>query len=417
MNMNNEIIVALDIGSCKICCMIARNKADDICKVVGVGYNESRGINSGIITDFFLASKSILNSIRSAEKQSGIKIKNGISVSISSSKTETNLFKSKVKIKDKKVTKVDISECLSQLLKRDFFSHKKVIYASPISFSLDQASGIKNPLGMYGNEIEIDFIISYIGYSHYRNYIECINQCGLDVNKIIVSSTAAGYAVLNENELILGAAVVDMGSKTTSLAIFSDNNFIFSKVLNYGGNNITEALARRFGITMEEAEKLKVMHSSLLESNDDQEVFLEIPSINSDNSDDYIQITRREVLEVIKPITTNLLGWVQDELNKSGHSNSIGKVMVFTGGAAQIDGLLVLAKDIIGYNLRIGIPKELRFNFFYNIDSSYAVVAGLLNQEIYFKEREEKNYLKNKNLSDHKLSFSNIKSWLAENFF
>ena len=165
MNMNNEIIVALDIGSCKICCMIARNKADDICKVVGVGYNESRGINSGIITDFFLASKSILNSIRSAEKQSGIKIKNGISVSISSSKTETNLFKSKVKIKDKKVTKVDINECLSQLLKRDFFSYKKVIYASPISFSLDQAGGIKNPLGMYGNEIEIDFIISYIGYS------------------------------------------------------------------------------------------------------------------------------------------------------------------------------------------------------------------------------------------------------------
>lgn len=417
MKIKNDIIAALDIGSGKVCCMIANKNTEDFCEVIGIGHNESKGINSGIVTDFALAKKSIANSINSAEKQAGIKLKNGLTVSLSSSKIKTKSFKIKEYTKDRKVSHADIRDCLNKILKYEFFDEKKVVYASPINFSLDDASGIKNPLGMYGNQIEVEFVISFISLSHYKNYVECINHCGVDVNKVTVASIAAGHAVLNENELELGAVVLDMGSRTTSLAIFLENNFIFSEVLNYGGKNITEALARRFSITIEEAEKLKVMHSSVIESNDDEEVFLEIPSINSDNSEDYIQITRREVLEVVKPIVANILDWTLSTLNKSGYINSIGRVIVFTGGAAQIDGLLVLAKDLIGYNSRIGLPKELRFNFFNNIDASYAVVAGLLQQEIYSNEREEKNILKDRNLSDQKFNITNIKKWLAENFF
>ena len=417
MNIKNNIVSALDIGTSKVCCMIANEETESICKVIGVGYNKSQGINSGIITDFFAAINTISSSIKSAEKQAGVKVKNGLSVSISSANTKTKLFKSKISIKEKKVSNLDISESLNQLVKNDFFSNKKVIYAAPVGFSIDEASGIKNPIGMFGKNIEVEFILSYIGFSHYKNYIECINQCGVDVNKIIISSTAAGYAVLNENELSLGSVIVDMGSKTTSLSMFSENNFIFSDALNYGGDDITNSLARKFGITLEEAEKLKVMHSSVIESNEDNEVFLEIPSINSDNSEDYIQITRREILEVTKPIINNILLWIQETINKSGHINSIGRVIVFTGGASQIDGLLVLAKDVIGYNSRIGLPKELRFNFFNNIDTSYSVVAGLLQQEIYLNEREEKIFFNKKRINEQKLSFTSIKNWLSENFF
>ena len=417
MNINNKILAALDIGSSKICCMIAEQKDNDVCKVIGIGHNQSKGVSSGIITDFASATNSIANSIKSAEKQSGVKVKNGITISVSSPKTKTKLFKNKVNVKERKVSKIDVNECLKQILKNDFFADKKVIYASPVNFSLDGSNGIKDPIGMYGEQIEIEFIISYFGYSHYKNYIECINQYGINVNKIVLSGAAAGYSLLNENELSIGSVVVDMGARTTSLAIFSEGNFIFSEVLNYGGSDITESIARRFSITLEEAEKLKVMHSSVIESNEDEQFFLEIPSINSDNSDDYIQITKREVLEITKPVISNILEWVQSTLNKSGYINSIGRVIVFTGGAAQIDGLLVLAKDIIGYNSRIGIPKQLRFNFFNNTDASYAVVAGLLQQDINFNEKEEKNYLKNKEGADQKLSLSNIKTWLAENFF
>ncbi len=417
MSYRNKNIAVLDIGSSKVCCMIVSKDENDISKVMGLGYKASSGIHSGIITDINLATGCISDAIRLAEKQSNISIKDGLTVSISSSKIFTKRIKSSVAIKEKNISTIHIDQCLSSILNDNFFLNKKIINASPVNISIDGAIGIKNPYGMYGDLLEIEFIVAYLSASHFKNYIECITRCDVDVNNLVIASQAAGLSVLNEDELKMGSVVIDMGARTTSLGIFSDNKFIFSAVLDFGGSDVSEAIARKFSITYGEAEKLKVMHSSVIESSSDHEIIFEIPSINFENTDDYIQISKRDIYEVVNPIMLEIISWIKTTLNNSGYEKLIGKVIVFTGGASQLDGLSVIAKDILNYNSRIGVAKDLNYDFHSTFDASYSVAAGLVDKEhsIHINNNEQSTS-KNQNRTKKK-HFSFFRSWVAENFF
>lgn len=417
MSLNQSYISVLDIGSSKICCMIAEKDANDFNKIIGIGHIESQGIKAGVVTDFSLAIKSVSKAINAAEKKANIKIKNGITVSISSDKTIVKSFKSKVDINEKKVSRNHINESFELVMKDIFFSDKKIIHITPINFILDDVNEIQNPEGMYASKLEIEFIVTYIGKSHYKNYIACITQCDVDINRIISSSLAVGSAVLNEQELDLGSIIVDMGANTTSLAIFSKNNLVFSKTLAFGGYEITEALARRFSVTFEEAEKLKVMHASVIESSEADEVFLEIPSINFQNNENYVQITKREVYETIAPLIIKTLEWIKIILKNSGYGDLTGRVIVYTGGASQIDGLAVLTRDYLNYNSRVGVARDIKFNFHNVYDSSYSVSAGLIQHAVYENRIHGKlNEFRNSKRKN-KVNFSFIKNWVGENFF
>ena len=417
MNINQNYISVLDIGSSKICCLIAERESNGFIKVIGLGHIASEGIKAGIITDFSLAINCISKAIKTAEKQANIKIKDGINVSISSDKTIVKLFKSTVNIYEKKVTRNHIDEAFELVIKDDFFINKKIIHITPINFILDEAEEIKNPEGMYASKLEIEFIVTYMGHSHYKNYTACVTECDVDINKIISSSHAIGRAVLNEEELNLGSVIVDMGAKTTSLAIFAKNNLVFSETLAFGGYEITEALARRFGISFDQAEKLKVMHSSVIQSSEANEVFIEIPSINFQNNENYVQITKKEIYEIVSSLVIKVLEWIKIILKKSGYENLTGKIIVYTGGAAQIDGLAVLTRDYLNYNSRIGIDRDIKFNFHNIYDSSYSVAAGLIQHAIY-ENRIRGNEDNPENIKRlKKVNFAFIKNWVGNNFF
>ena len=415
MSSYQNITSVLDIGSSKICCSIAEKDENGFNKIIGLGHIKSRGVNAGVITDFSSATKSMAEAIEDAEKKANYKIKNGITVSISSDKVIVKKFKSKIKVNEKKVSISHIKECLNIITTNNFFEDKKIIYIHPINYILDDAEEIKNPEGMYANNLEIEFVVTYMGQYHYKNYVQSIIECDIDINQIISSSLVVGRAVLNEEELNLGSVVVDMGAKTTSLAIFSKNNLVFSETLAFGGYQITEALARKFSISFDEAERLKVMHSSVIQSSEANEIFLEIPSINFQNNDNYIQITKKEVYDTVAPLVIKILEWIRVIIKKSGYGDFIGKLIVFTGGAAQIDGLMILTRDCLNYNSRIGMAKDVKFNFHYVCDSSYTVSAGLLEHAVY------ENRIKYKKEDDRKIkkkvNLSFIKNWVGENFF
>ena len=159
------------------------------------------------------------------------------------------------------------------------------------------------------------------------------------------------------------------------------------------------------------------MHASVLENPDEIEMGMEIPSINFDNKDDYIKVTKGEIYDVVKPIIIQILNWISDTLKKSGKSNLVSKVLVFTGGASQIDGLTVLARDILNVNARVGTPKDLKINFQNSIDASYSVSAGLIKHNF---ENYKANFVDNISLQNEigksNTQFS-IKNWFGQNFF
>ncbi len=417
MNKKNNIFSVLDIGSSKINCIQSLTERNGITKIIGQGTIATTGVRAGIITDFEKASESIQKAITDCEKQSDQIIRN-LSVSISSDKCYTKKVKSKSLIKDERVSQNDIEICINKVIDSVAFSDKKIIYISPVDYSIDNSKGISNPLNMFGDELEVDLLITYIGLNQFKNYIECITSCNVDVDKIVFSNYAAGLATLNENELDIGSVVIDIGARITTLGIFSNKSFIFSDAINFGGYDITEAIARKLSISFEEAEKLKVMHSSVLDNSKEEDTSIEIPSINYENKENYITVTKKDLFELVTPFYEEILKWVNNSINNSGFSNLIGRVIVFTGGASQIDGLSILANNLFNFNSRIGIAKNIKFNFHHILDASHSVSAGLIQNELNLINISiNKNLITREKNEENRLSFSFLKKWLAENFF
>ncbi len=418
MSNRKNILAVMDIGSSKVNCLQCITDNNDITKVIGLSTIASKGIISGVITDFNLAYDSISRALRECEKQSNENI-GELTISISSNKCFTKTIRSKVHVKDETISSQDIKVSMDKVLEDGFFSDKKVINISPTDYIIDNASGILNPINMYGNKLEIDFLTTYIGINQYKNYAQSITKCNVDIHRIVFSNYAAGFSVLNENELELGSIIVDIGARTTSIGMFIKNNFIFSNVLAFGGSDITEDIARKLSITYEDAEKLKVLYASVIDASQEEDIPYEVPSINFENEENYIQVSKRKLYELVQPFYEEILNWVSASIDNSSYKNLIGKVLVFTGGASQIDGLTTMVNNNYHYNSRIGIPKNIKFNNNGILDASHSVAAGLIQNEINITNKKRSRYMfrdDKRNLVKKK-NFSFLKQWVGDNFF
>ena len=418
MSNRKNILAVMDIGSSKVNCLQCITDNNDITKVIGLSTIASKGIISGVITDFNLAYDSISRALRECEKQSNENI-GELTISISSNKCFTKTIRSKVHVKDETISSQDIKVSMDKVLEDSFFSDKKVINISPTDYIIDNASGILNPINMYGNKLEIDFLTTYIGINQYKNYAQSITKCNVDIHRIVFSNYAAGFSVLNENELELGSIIVDIGARTTSIGMFIKNNFIFSNVLAFGGSDITEDIARKLSITYEDAEKLKVLYASVIDASQEEDIPYEVPSINFENEENYIQVSKRKLYELVQPFYEEILNWVSASIDNSSYKNLIGKVLVFTGGASQIDGLTTMVNNNYHYNSRIGIPKNIKFNNNGILDASHSVAAGLIQNEINITNKKRSRYMfrdDKRNLVKKK-NFSFLKQWVGDNFF
>ncbi len=418
MNNRKNLLAVMDIGSSKINCLQCVTDNNDITKVIGLSTIASKGIVSGVVTDFGLAYDSISKAIRECEKQSNEPI-GELSISLSSHKCFTKTIRAKAVVKDEIITAQDIKLTMDKVLEDSYFFDKKIINISPTDYIIDDAGGIINPINMYGNNLEIDFLATYIGINQYKNYAQTITKCNVDIHRIVFSNNAAGFSILNENELELGSIVVDIGARTTSIGMFIKNNFIFSNVLSFGGSDITEAIARKLSITYEEAEKLKVLYASVIDASQEEDIPYEIPSINFENEDNYIQVSRRRLYELVQPFYQEILKWIHNSIENSGYKSLIGKVLVFTGGASQIDGLTTMVNNNYDYNSRIGTPKNIKFNNNEILDASHSVAAGLIQNEINIKNKNRSKYAfrEDKRNLEKKKNFSFLKQWVGDNFF
>ena len=278
MSSSDTMIASLDIGSNKMCCMIAAKEDSGIYKIIGMGHSASLGIKSGVVIDMKLAQESICKTVSIAEKQAGIKI-NGVSVSITASNIISKVINLELEI-DEQVTEKDIENTYLMTAELCQQSKTRSIHAFPLNYSIDGADGIKDPIGMFAEKLNIDLVVISVVDSLFKNYIKCITKCDINVLDVVSSSYAAGLAVLKEDEINVGSVLIEMGSSTTSLGVFLDGKMVFTKTLAIGGDDITLEIARKFSISIEEAEKIIVMHASAISGSEDTHVLLDLPNFS-----------------------------------------------------------------------------------------------------------------------------------------
>jgi cell division protein FtsA len=359
------VVTVLDIGSSKVCCVIARLKPCEESqalpgrthrvKVIGIGHQKSQGVKSGVIVDLDRAEQAIRLAVDAAERMAGLTVESLI-VNVSAGRLKSSVFSSTINLGGHEADESDIKRVLAAGAKQALRAERELVHSLPIGFSLDAERGVRDPRGMIGDVLGVDMHVLTADAAPLRNVELCVNRSHLSVERMVATPYASGLSALVDDEAEMGAACIDMGGGTTTISVFAEGKFVHAEVLPVGGNHVTMDLARGLSTRMEHAERLKVMQGSALPGGGDDRDIISIQPIGADESDMPLQAPRSAVNKIVRARIDETLEMVRDRLNKSGFGGVVGKRVVLTGGASQLAGLPEAARRILARNVRLGRP-------------------------------------------------------------
>lgn len=360
-------VSVLDVGSTKVCCMIARLKPRDsealrrrthAVEVLGFAATRSRGIKSGVVVDLDEAEKAIRLAVDAAERMAEVTISSLI-VNLSCGRLKSEAFSASIDIGGT-VRESDIQRVLGAGGAHSVSDGRIVLHALPIGYSLDGNRGVADPVGMIGDALGVDIHVVTADDAPLRNLELAINRCHLEVETVVATPYAAGLAALVDDEAELGVACIDMGGGTTTLSVFHGGEFVHTDAIAIGGQHITLDIARGLSTNLADAERIKARHGSALFSNSDDRDILTIPPVGENERDHPNTIPRSSLIRIIKPRVEETLEMTRDMLTKSGFADEVGKRVVLTGGASQLTGLAETARHVFGRNVRVGRPLGIQ---------------------------------------------------------
>jgi cell division protein FtsA len=358
------IVTVLDVGSSKVCCIVAELKPCEErqllrgrthkARVIGIGHQKSQGMKSGVVVDLDRAERAIRLAVDAAERMAGLTV-DSLIVNLNAGRLKSEAFSATINLGGHEVEASDIKRVLAAGAKQALKAEREVVHSLPVGFSLDSERSIRDPRGMVGDTLGVDMHVLTGDSAPMRNLELCINRSHLSVERMVATPYASGLAALVDDELEMGAACVDMGGGTTTISVFSEGKFVYGDAIPIGGNHVTMDMARGLSTRLEDAERLKVMHGSALPDSADDRDLVTIQPIGEDG-DVPTQIPRSVMTRIIRARIDETLELLRDRLAKSGYGNAVGKRVVFTGGASQLSGLPEAARRILGRNVRIGRP-------------------------------------------------------------
>ena len=378
------IIAALDVGSTKVCCLIARVEAPTRqsedppkIKILGVGHHAARGIRAGAVVNLEEAERSIRLAVDAAERMAQVSVE-AVYVNVAGGQPSSTSYSGVVGVRNEIIDQHDIN-AVSGLAIRDARAVGRVLlHACPVQFEVDDAKGVKDPRGMYGSSLKVDVNAVLVEPGAMRNLAMVIERCHLSVAGFVVSPYAAGRSVLVNDEMELGTTLIDMGGATTSIAVFHDGHLIYGDVLPVGGHHVTKDLARGLTTTIAHAERMKTLYGSALPSIYDDRELISVPVLGERGVDAINKVPRSMLTGIIRPRLEEIFEMVNDRLEQSPVARKLGRQMVLCGGASQLTGMREAAGQIMARNIRMARPQG-----FYGLpDSSkspaFSVATGLL---------------------------------------
>ena len=351
----SRTVLAIDIGSTKICAVIAEIANDDTISIIGTGTTRAQGLKKGSITNIELASRSIKSAVEDAKRVSGIAVASAI-VSISGAYTKSLNSNGIVNIQSKEISFDEIKRVMhTSLYNANIPNEYEVLHALPFNFKVDDQDYIEDPLGMNASRLEVETHIITTQKSNLNNLKKAVKGAGVDVENIVLNSYASAIATLNDDERELGAAVIDMGGNTSNIAIYSGNSIRYNEYLGVGSNHVTSDLSMALHTPLNVADKVKLMYGSLLTPSNE---LIELPIIGDEETTH--EVSLEVVHNVIFARVEETLMILAQFIEKSGLKDQIGAGIVLTGGFSRMEGIRDLAIATFGsLPVRLAKPKEL----------------------------------------------------------
>ena len=410
MSKKHKYIVGLDIGTTKICCIIAELTPTGQIEIIGLGQSPSRGLRKGVVVNIDSTVESIKDAVEEAELMAGCEIES-VFVGIAGGHIKSLNSHGIIAVKSKEIIQSDIDRVIEAAKAIAIPLDREVIHVLPQEFIVDNQDGIKTPLGMAGVRLEAKVHIVTAAVTSAQNIVKCVNKAGLGVHDIVLEQLASSESVLSTDEKELGVALIDIGGGTSDLAIFYQGAIKHTSVLAIAGAQITNDIAIGLRTPNSEAEKIKHIHGCALASLVNPENQIDVSSVGGRTS----RTVGHQILsEIIEARTKEMFEILNHEIQIAGFQDMISSGIVITGGTASLRGIDELAEETFQVPVRVGIPMGLGGLIDVVENPIFATSTGLIHYGVKSYNSGKTQELEGRNLFEK--IFSRMKGW-AEEFF
>lgn len=410
----NGLIAALDVGTTKVCCFIARVADDGSIKIVGIGHQVSKGMRAGLVVDMESAETQVRQAVEAAEDMAGERV-GGVILGFCAGQPMSRHVDIDVSVAGHEVNDSDIRRMLEHARQQPAESHEReVVHCIPLGYRLDGSEGIRDPRGMYGEKLGVGVHLVTAASGALKNLATVVARGHLDVETMAVTPYAAGLATLVEDEKDLGATLIDMGGGATSIAVFLNGEVIHVDSLPVGGGHVTSDIARGLSTPLAQAERLKTLYGSCMPSAADDREMVRVPMVGEEEDQSQTQLPRSMLVQIIRPRIEETFELVRSRLEAAGMDRIAGRRVVLTGGASQLSGVRDLAQMVLDKQVRMGRPQGFLGLAEATGGPAFAVAAGLLRYGAGNLAAMSERNSKQNMASTGKLG--RFGQWLRENF-
>jgi cell division protein FtsA len=328
-------------------------------RVIGAATTRSRGVRFGEISVMNETERAIRTAVQAAQKMANVRVDHVIAC-FSGAEPRSYGLAGEWELQDSVVTEQDVANVLASCDVPPIGEGREVLHAQPVNFALDHRSGLGDPRGQIGNRLACDLHLLSVDASVIQNLLYCIKRCDLELAGIASSAYVSGASSLVEDEQELGAACIDMGGGSTGISIFMKKHMIYADAVRMGGDHVTSDISKGLQVPMAVAERIKTKHGGVHATGMDDREMIEMGGDSGDWEKDRRQVSRTELIGIMRPRVEEILEEVRARLDAAGFDSLPSQQIVLTGGASQIMGLDGLASRILGQRVRMGRPLRVQ---------------------------------------------------------
>lgn len=368
--------VAIDIGTTKVCTLVGDLSIEGDLRVLGVGLAPSTGISKGMVSSIQDTIESVRVSVAKAERAAGTRITSAhVGITGNHIDSVNNRGVVAVPTPERPISAEDISRVLDGAGMVALPTNRRILHVLPRFFEIDGQGGVSDPMGMYGNRLDVETHIITGAVSAIQNLTRCVEAVGVQVDNVVLQPLASGEAVLDDEERRQGVVLADIGGGTTDIAIWIDGAVHHTSILPVGGYHLTKDLVVGLRTPFHVAEDTKARYGHALPSQVAADESLELDAFGGDRRR---EVGRRRVCEILQARAEEVLEMIYVEVKRAGFEDQIAAGLVLTGGSARLPGIDELAEQVLTLPVRIGYPRGVTGLIDNLHDPAYATSVGLL---------------------------------------
>jgi cell division protein FtsA len=369
-------IVGLDIGTTKVCAVIAEVYDDGDLQILGVGLAPSKGQKKGVVVDIETTVEAVKTAVEEAELMAGVSVDRAW---ISATGTHIRGINSRSAItldgRAREITEEDVRRVIDAASDLDLPADREAVHLLPQQFLVDGQENIVDPVGMSAMRLEVNLHLVVASVSALQNLVNCANKGGIEVQAVVLESLASNEAALSHDERELGVALLDIGGGTTDLVCFRGGTVCHTAVFPIGGENFTNDLSVVLKTPLPDAEQIKLRYGAVLPELVPYDQTIEVAGIGGRAP---TLVPRRQLCEILRPRAVEMLDLVRDELCRAGFADELHAGIVLTGGGALLEGLAETAEQRFGLPVRVGVPSGVTGLSDVVSGPGYSTVVGLV---------------------------------------